>query len=482
MSEWVDIPLALQSSEIEANDSNDFAAFRYASDANLINFRAEENPPGHRSPFRIASTPGWVAMSDQPAGSGRFRGFCVRDDGTMFIVRGTTIYYSTGGAWTAVPVGTMPGTAPCRMVDSDTHVVCVDGTNARAITTAESFACSRGNFSDVTYQDGYTIFTETGSNSLYVSAIDDPTTINALDFTTADALAGDCVGVMSDHREVFVFKSHSIEHYYNAGGSGFPFQRSSPGLIERGCASNKTIAKYDNSIFWVGDDRRVYMMRGYQPTQISTPWVDGVLADQGSFLTVNGSAFSWRGRPFYVLSGVSVTNSPISTSSFVYDVKTGLWHRLDSEADSDTWHSSIFIENNSSSGTRSVFVFGNGNSTGNVYFLSETTVTENGVRPTRTITLPQISFGGQRVVMHELYIDVARITQESGHGSVTLKWDDGIAGSTYTTGTAATTYYARRIRWHRLGAFFQRTIRIVFADLNEPIAIIAARARVSVGE
>lgn len=476
MSEWIDIPLATQVGKEVATGAS------YVSDAELVNLMLKANPQGTRAPFHIASTPGLVAFGTIPS-TGRIRGVCTRYDGAVFVIQGTDIFYSTlnMGGWTMVPIGNMPGTSPCRMVDAKTHIVAVDGTNARAITTAQSFACSRGNFSDVAYQDGYAIFTETGSNSLYTSNLDNPVTISALDFTTVDALAGNLVGVISDHREVYAFKQESIEHYYNAGGAGFPFVRSSPGVLEKGCwpDGRLTIAKLENSVLWVGSDLRVYMMRGYQPEAISTPWVerflDASVHHNGTPYedVLYGSAFYHDGVPYYLLSNL---NDPVTEGakvSLVCNLQARLWHKLKHAAIDEVASVFPFVGN----GGNEHLAIAVGNLAGEMVAgrLDAETPTELSSNLTRAITLPQVSAGSVRSFMPEIYMDMQKTTD----GTLTLTWsDDG--GATYTSGVTAT-MTTPRARWQRLGAFFQRILRFTITASASKIAIMAVRARIDAG-
>lgn len=499
MSEWVDIPLAVG----QAEDSPGGAS--YVTDAELVNLQFKENPPGSRAPYHIASVPTLKATAisgPTTPGTGVGRGLCRTTNGTLFVIMGTTCYYSTdnGSNWTSI--GTMTGSSFCRMVDAGTHVVAVDiaGGNTRCFTTAAVFTPSRENFQDVAYQDGYTIYAERGSDSVYVSSLDDPTTIGALDFTTVDSTPGNVLGLISDHREVFAYKSLSTEHYFNAGGSGFPFQRSSPGLMERGLLNaldsyqgQLTISKHENAIFWAGDDYRVYLMRGNQPQVISTPWVERFLSSQNTSID-NGVMFgfvcSLDGSAYYMLSGAFEDANPKRYITLVYDIRTGLWHKRrapmpwNSSTVTQGWyltHSASVID--TGSGWPRVFVLANGSTlvtqTGKIFEFDPTGTNDSDAdaQTTRTMTMPQYSPApGRRTFMPELYLDMQKA---SAAGNVTLTWsDDG--GSTFTSGTTSAANVPR-VRWQRLGSFYQRILRFTFSIASR-LAIMGVRARVEVGE
>ena len=491
MSEWVDIPLATQLAEENAGSSS------YVSDAELVNLQLKENPPGSRAPFHIASVPtlSTTGVGALP-GSGRIRGICVQradaitGEPLVWLIRGTGAYYTSDLSTWSASVGTVPNAnAYCRIIDAGNYVVSVDSINTRAISTAGSFAASIEGMVDVAYQDGYTIYADAGSDSVYVSSLDDPTTVGALDFTTVDALPGNIVGIVSDHRELYVLKSGSIEHYFNGGGAGFPFVRGSPGLIEKGCWNSgsplygvQTIAKLENSVFWVGDDMRVYMMRGYDPVPISNPWVEKYIiayTPDSAGPRLLGNAFVLGGVPYYMISGFSDGGTE---TALVCDIKNRLWHKRNSPIATDLrLMFTCAFPNAAYFNTDRVVVTAEDVSSGasTLYWLDPAGTNDSGAasQTNRVMTLPQFSPGGgaRRVFMPELYIDM----QKAGAaGTLTLSWsDDG--GANYTGGVSGTATNPRA-RFQRLGAFFQRILRFTFA-INSRLEITGVRARIEVG-
>ncbi len=485
MSELVDIPLALQLGEASANGAS------YASDAEMVNLMLERNPPGSRTPFSIVHTPGLGA--EMGPGSGKIRGLCRSNDGTIWVIRGTTAHYSTdsGATWTAPGVTAVAGSDFCRMVDAGTHVVAVDGTYAYAINTTGATVCSRGNFSDVAYQDGYTIYAETDTDSLYVSSLDDPTTINALHFTSVDALPGDIIAVLSDHREVTVFKDSSIERYFNAGISGFPFQRATPGLIEVGIHSDAstpafhTAAKHDGKLFWVNRDLRAYMMRGGQPVAISTPWTErymlaNIPVPSVASPTLFGLTFSLDGTPYYMISGLRNPDTAQRTA-LVYDIENGLWHVRYTPLDTDRYitHAVDVPPGEFVFDRVIVALYDRGAGTSTLRYMSNVSTNDSGAsgQTPRVMTLPQYApASGLRTFMPELYLDMQKASAAS---TVTLTWsDDG--GTTYSSGLTGTANIART-RWRRLGSFYQRILRFAFS-IDSKLSISGVRARIEVGE
>jgi hypothetical protein len=477
MAQWVDIPLAVTMGEGEST---------YASDVDLLNLMLVPNPPGSRKPYHIASTPTLDTSNvGTIAGNALIRGMQKRlATGDIFIVKGTTLYSGTGSSWTSQ--GTVPGTAPCRMVDTETHMVIVDGTNARAYnyTTDTVQTPSIEGFIDVVYQDGYTIYADAESNKIYVSSLDDPTTIGALDFTTADSKGGTIKGLAVIGRELFAIKEWSIEYYFNGGGAGFPFVRGTPGLIDTTCVTRQgdpyigthAVQVLDGVLYWIGDDMRVYAMQGHQVTAVSTPWVDRWLREnlRAAQSYVWGSTYSMDGSSFYMLGGLESVITP-TTMVLVYDATNRLWHRRTSaiSAQHQITHAVV------SDGT-TVYVVAMAADTGygTIYKLDPGGTKDTGASSpnSRTMTLPQVDYGATRAFMPELLLDMEK---PATTGTITLSWsDDG--GSTYTSGVTNTGANPRT-RWQRLGSFYQRILRLTFA-IDSKLAIMGVRARIEGGE
>lgn len=146
------------------------------------------------------------------------------------------------------------------------------------------------------------------------SAAGDAKTFNGLDFSTAESNPDAIVGAIVDHTEIWLLGAQSVEVWLNTGNIDAPFQRNDGATIERGCFAASTVAKEDNAVFWLGNDRVVYRGSGGTPQVISTPELEEDLADAeilGAF------TFKDRGHKFYALR--------TATTTHCYDMRTGLW-------------------------------------------------------------------------------------------------------------------------------------------------------------
>ena len=113
---------------------------------------------------------------------------------------------------------------------------------------------------------------------MFISAINDFTTFDDLDFTLINALPDDVVAIKNANRETWVFGEESIQVYYNNGAAAFPFTRMQSGVIKTGCNAPRSVAEAHGTLFWVGHDDRVYVSNGYRAQAISTTAIDKIIS------------------------------------------------------------------------------------------------------------------------------------------------------------------------------------------------------------
>jgi hypothetical protein len=442
MAELTPIPLATASA---ASDSP------FVTMERLLNLYAEPHTQAAKAPLSLRGTPGLKPWST--IGEGPIRGMRVMG-GRAWIVSGDTVYEVQVNK-TAVARGTIEGSGNVFMTDNAIHVAIAASTYAYAVNSDEIITLEEVGLNGATYQDGYGIFSQAGTENFWISGLDDLTTIGALDFSTADAFADTLVGCISDHRELWLFGKSTIEIWQNVGDAAFPFVRAGGGFMERGCASGGSIAKGDNSVYWLGDDRRVYTAQGYQPQRISTATVERSIEQAVSPESAWSFVYQQNGHNFYLLG--------LSDRTWCYDITTNLWHERQSEG-LTRWRAQHMIEFDGK-------ILVGDYEHGQIYELDLDTYDDDGDTITREIVSPPIHAGTHRVSMHELRLDLqAGVGLTSGQGSDPqwmLDWTDD-AGHSWSdevwVGAGAIGQYGRQARWHRLGSFRTRSIRLRMTD------------------
>lgn len=419
--------------------------------ASLVNLYLEPNPQGAKSQFTLYGTPGldlWTTV-----GSGPIRGI-ERMGSALYVVSGEELYH-VSATGVATYVGAIAGSGNVHTTNNGIHVaIAVTGGNLYAANTTDGvLSLGLTGVNGATYQDGYGIFSD--ASYFWITALDDMTTIDPADFSAADADPDDNVGILSDHRELWIFGKRTTEVWYNSGAASFPFERAGAGFIEHGCRASGSIAKAENAVLWLGDDLAVYMAPGYQAQPISTPQVESLIAAVGDPGAAWAFTYRQLGHLHYVITWPDLT--------LVYDLTSGAWHQRKSTG-LDRWRVSCHTTLDDR------HIVGDCES-GNLYFLDLDTYTDNGDIIRREAVLSPIHGNGQRVMMPEIYVDVeAGVGTASGDGSdpvLMLDWsDDG--GATWSTelsrSIGKTGERSQRAVWNRLGSFRQRTLRLAIED------------------
>ncbi len=293
----------------------------------LINCYAEKAPDGSRNKFIIRRAPGLeLAFA---AGSGVPRGALVVGT-TLYIVNGESVYTVTkaAGVYTvsAAFSGSVGGSGPVFMAHNmksptnDILITTSAGMHSVAGTTVSSF--SDGDLPSplhVTFQDGYFFF-PTGFGLCFASGLND-IGVNSNDYTTAEAMPDGLVRAVPFRRDLFLMGTYSTELWSNVGNAtGFPYDRGP--VLPIGLFGIHAVAGFEpgfpGPLIWVGNTGKVYRLDGYEPTPISSPHLERLIAQVTDRTTLRASVYMAAGHAFWSLSSPDWT--------WVYDLSTEQWH------------------------------------------------------------------------------------------------------------------------------------------------------------
>lgn len=306
---------------------------------NWLPFRAEV--AGTRTSWKLATPPGLKPFLQ--VGQGPIRG--MHDlEGGRYVVSGQTLCRINPNG-TVVPLGTIPGVGRVSMshnqFSTGYQLLVENGEGGGGYV----YTTSTGVFAKITdpaypgsissdYLDSYMLGVEPLGRFWFHSNLADATDYNSLDRYESEASPDRIVGLAVSQFEVVVFNQRTIEFFYNAGAATGTFQNRRQSIAQ-GCASRHTIAKLDNTLFWLGGDGVVYRMNGYSAQPISTRVMDKAIA---GFNWAEAFAFTWEDRGFkcYILTFPDGL-------TFCYDVVSGLWTRKGSYG-MDRWRLSHAIK------------------------------------------------------------------------------------------------------------------------------------------
>jgi hypothetical protein len=399
--------------------------------ARLVNAYAEQGTGDQSALYAVQAIPGLSLFSN-------LGGFPVRGAHTMggvpYAVIGTTLY-SVDSSGNGTALGTIIGSNPVRMADNGTELAIHNGDttgyvySGGVVTTPTNLPPT----TDVTFMDGYFIWSLAGLNQFIISGLYAGTSYNPLDIGAAEGSPSNLVGLVNDHLQLLLFKTDSTEIFYDSGNADFPFERMGNAFIERGCIDRNSIAKLDNATFFVGDDRVVYRMGGYLPERISTHPVEHAIDDATWF---RAFTYGEEGHKFYVLN--------TDAGTWVYDVAMQAWHERES-------FGLDYYRVGCSTKAYGTTLLGD-NQTGDLYTFDEDINNENGNPMPVTIQLPPIGDGAKRLTLYAL-----EVFAETGVGDLTTTNPQMIL--TYSKDGGRN--WSREM-WRPMGAQGQYTTRMVW--------------------
>lgn len=259
-------------------------------------------------------------------------------DNRLFVVAGSTLYEVDEND-AAVSRGTVAGGSRVAMADGIGQLAIVNGptltvfdltTNTATDVASAGWIGSYG----VAYLDGYFIFSDPNEHTFYVSAIDDASTFDVLDSSSADTQPDDILAAIVVRRELYLLGSRSTEVWINTGNADFPLTRYQGTPIDVGIVGRYAVCNAADSLVWVGQTTRggpyVYTLEGYQPRRISTQSVEQALLRSTDLSAATLWTYQDAGGEFVCL------DAPGLETTWVWDAATRLWHER-GELDSGVW-------------------------------------------------------------------------------------------------------------------------------------------------
>jgi len=266
-----------------------------------------------QSPYILQSFYGlipWAPANMPTATAGR--GLFV-NKGVLYRVADTNLYsVDLNGVHTKL--GQVPGSGRCIFDAVDKQLVAVANRaafcyNAGAVnpTVAQITDPNIGTPLGCTSINSQMIYDSNGgiSQLFNVSNVGDPTTINGLNFASAESDSSALIRAYAYKQVANMFKGDSNELWWNSGQGNPPFDRIQGGIVNVGLGAAYSIAQTPDFLFYFGNDKQVHTLTGGTgavDTPISTP----AMAKQFQDYAVTADAISWtmelEGQWFYVIT------------------------------------------------------------------------------------------------------------------------------------------------------------------------------------
>jgi len=446
-----------------------------AADSRMVNLFPEIVADGGKQPAFLQRAPGLRQLVQLPTGP--VRGLWTFGD-YAYAVSGTR-FYQIDSNWVYTDKGGVAGTGPVNMVDNGTQLFIAAGANGYiynantdvfAQITDPDFAGAVG----VGFLDGYFVFNEPNSQKFWVTSLYDGTSVDPLDFASAEGSPDDLVTLIVDHREVWLFGQTSVEVWYNAGLPDFPLARIQGAFNEIGCQAPYSVAKLDNALFWLGKDARgngvVYRSKAYTGERVSTHAVEWQIQQYTTLADAVAYTYQQDGHAFYVL------NFPTANTTWVYDVSTGVWHERAG------WENNQFTRHRGQCQMNFADEIVIGDYVAGVLYAYDMTVyteadtIQKWLRSWRALPTGQNDL--KRTTQHSLQLDcesgVGLVTGQGSDPQVMLRWsDDG--GHTWSNehwkSMGQIGQYGKRVIWRRLGMTLKLRDRVYEISGTDPVKI-----------
>ena len=397
----------------------------------------------------------------------------------LYAVIGNTFYKVTGNGGTFTSKGTLNSSSgQIWVVSNKTQIMVVDGADGYVYDGTTFTEIADTNFpgaSSLSILREHFIVTVPDTDEFYISAAEDATnwTLWVNDFGVAAAYPDNIIGSIADHDEVIFAGEKSIEFfYYNAGQvalSETPFTVIPGSLIEKGCAAGKSLAKMDNSVFWLSNELQILRADGYQPRIISSPHIDYQISTYETVSDAFAITFVQEGHTFYEIT------FPSENVTWVYDAATDLWHQR------------LSYPHNGRHRVNCHTLFGNKHivgdySNGKLYEQDMDTYAEDGEELRRVRTSQVVHNNRNRIFFNRFEVEFEAGTGlANGQGSdpqAMIDWsDDG--GKTFSNEKQRSIgkvgdYRDRVIVW-RMGKSRNRIYRVAISD---PIKVVVIDAQI----
>lgn len=337
-------------------------------------------------------------------------GYAVTESGRVFFLPGITEYTGASLSGSYRPTwcnhqGTIiicDGGSPVKITAGNTSLLGGSPPAARFVDTLDSYVIMAGHL-DTTFR-----WSAAGNSASWPAA-------NYNDvLSEGEVIKYMCV----DGRDLYFFKSKSIEIWVNIGGATVWARKI---MIKKGTGASYSTVKANDSMYWLGDDGDFYVLDGISPKVISKSY-----RAELDKLVGKSSIYGYDFRE----EGLIRWFAPIDGKCFVFDYTKNLF------SEDNTWASGEFqrMPFNSQMILDGETYVGDYNNTGLIYHWDKDYVTDNGgeIRVLRQFLVP-LSSDGTLSRVNRLRIRVKRgvatASEASPVAQIRCRFDQGDWGN-----------------------------------------------------
>lgn len=365
---------------------------------------------------RLTSSPCFRLLSS--VGNGPIRGMLTAS-GVLYLVSGNEFYrvtISQFGAINATLIGDISGqnglvTLAAIGTDLPQIMALTSGTGYIYNADTEAFT----QITDVSFDPDYQVtslnqrfyLNKPNSNEFFGSDILDGLNYDPLYFASAENNPDHIKTIQAINTELIIFGSESIERWQAIDVTeGFQLRRMEGATINRGIASARSLATFENTVFWLADDFTVRSLSSSGMNKISDLSLETAITSYSSPSQAFGFFVNYPYYKCYCLT------FPGNNVTWCYDVMRGLWHKRDSVG-VDGWRIGACVN-------YSNFVIVGDRFNGNIYAMDANIFTENGQKTPKIWVTPSEYLDETNYVCNSL-----ELVADSGVGPISNVTDIG---------------------------------------------------------
>jgi len=314
--------------------------------------------------------------------------------------------------------------------------------------------------------DGFAAIMDT-EGVLWASDLNTVSAWNPLSFDSANAYPDKGVGCIRQKNFILAFGTESVQFFFNAGLTPFPFTKSVAMTVKVGAISANAITQIADSVFWCGSTPQgglsIFTYDG-SISRISTPEIDGLLILAGAS-NISLTTIRFYGRSFVLVNA--------SNTTYAYCIEERNWFQMSSSI--NLWYKCVGV---SIGGTMVNYSISNTVTSGKIYSMNPASFvySDDSSSYTSTAQLPPMDHGTSA---RKFYSEIELICdRELSSSPVSLLYSDDDYQSFTTWGTLDLS--DARPRALRLGSGRKR-IWALSHSAQTPFRIEYLQGKMSVG-
>lgn len=332
----------------------------------LVTFAAGTGgaPPTYSASLvgQLLTGTGPVVFRDNGVLENGLGGYCFMVDGKYcyyYLLQGTPLVVTFQASTTnGSPTLTLPGSLPNGLIVSPStqiagvgipaspfpSIIAVDSVGLTVTMSANAVATSAGpesiqltiaafgqitdpgylGASRIAFIEGWIIMNQVGTRTFFTTG---PTPYQeifpGLFFALKDSSTDNLITLYENNRELWLIGERTSEVWFNAGGTGFPFQRL-PGVGPQiGCSAQHSITRCGDQLVWLAQNEQgqntVVATQQYSWVRISTHAVEHAIAQYSTISDAIGYCYEQEGHTFYMLL------FPSADATWCYDFTSETW-------------------------------------------------------------------------------------------------------------------------------------------------------------